>query len=120
MRYFPRDIYNCMPCSYVSVGVAYENLYGKSFEFEELSGYKEDGYLNLDEMNKFIRSKLPIKKKVYYKRTDRITLKEFMSTNIEKCIVCVLGHYLYVEDKYYWSFFDNENDKVVCVWYIKE
>lgn len=119
MRYFPRDIYNCMPCSYVSVGVAYENLYGKSFEFEELDEYREDGYLNLDDMNKFIRSKLPIKKKVYYKRTERITLKEFISTNSERCVVCVLGHYLYVEDKSYWSFFDNDEDEVVCVWYIK-
>lgn len=120
MRYFPRDYYNDKPCSYVSVGVAYENLVGRSFNLPLQEELKENGYFTLDKMNKFIRFVLPIKRKVYFKRNERMLLKDLLGSNDEKCIVCVLGHYIYVDCQDYWSFFDNENDEVVCVWYIKE
>lgn len=120
MRYFPRDYYNDKPCSYVSVGIAYENIVGKSFDLPLQDELKDDGYFTLDNMNKFIRSVLPIKRKVYFKRNERMLLKDLFGSNSEKCIVCVIGHYIYVDGQDYWSFFDNENDEVVCIWYIKQ
>ena len=69
--------------------------------------------------NKFIRSFLKIKKKQYFKRTERVSLKEFLEKNTERCCVCVYGHFIYVDGNDYWSFFDNDNDKIVCIWYIE-
>lgn len=47
-------------------------------------------------------------------------LLQFLSENTNRAAVCVLGHFIYVNGEDYWSFFNNENDPVVCVWYIKE
>lgn len=120
MRYLPRDVYDCFPCSYVAVGCAYENTNGKAFNLPLQDGLKDDGYFTLDNMNKFIRGIFSVKKKVYYKRNERMILSEFLKTNTENCIVCLLGHYIFVSEKDYWSFFDNVNDDVVCVWYLKD
>lgn len=119
MRITPDSKYEDKPCSYVAVGCAYEDIIKYCFHAAILGHIKEDGYMTLDEANKFIREFLPVRKKVYYKRTERMSLKDFLKTNEEKCCVCTLGHYIYVDQKNYWSFFDNENDPVVCVWYLR-
>lgn len=59
-------------------------------------------------------------KYVYYKRGERPALKEFLKTNFEKCGICVYGHFIYAEGPDYWSFFDNDNDEIVAIWYLKE
>ena len=46
-----------------------------------------------------------------------ITLSEFLKDHKEPCGICVLGHFLFAANGDYWSFFDNDQDKVVCVWY---
>ena len=120
MRIVPNKKYDGFPCSYVGTGCACERITGKPFDAPLPDGLKNDGYLSLDLANKFLRAHLPVSRKVYFKRTERITLGEFLKNNEQKCCICVLGHFLYAEGHDYWSFFENEDDPVVCVWYLQE
>lgn len=119
MRIKPNDKYDNMPCSYVGVGCAYEDIYNKEFDEPLPDGMKQDGYLSLDNANKFIRQHLDVKKKKYFKGDERMTLAQFLEMNEEKCCVCVYGHFIYVNKHDYWSFFNNDHTEVVCVWYLK-
>lgn len=118
MRYRPSDKYRGLPCSYVGTGCAYEDITGMVFQEPLPPGLKEDGWLTIDNMNRFIRSLLPVKKKTYFKRGERMKLCDFLATNIERCGVCVYGHFIYVRGHDYWSFFNNENDDIVCIWFL--
>lgn len=118
MRITPKSIYNGLPCSFVAVGCAVGEKNEDLMRFAD--GLKDDGYLSLDNMNKYIRSLLPIQKKQYFKRGERPILKDLLENNQRKAVVCLLGHYVYVDGKDYWSFFENEYDDVVCIWWIKE
>lgn len=113
-RITPDAIYDGLPCSVVAVGCAL----GSGSEIM-VNGLKADGYLTLDNMNRYIRSLLPIQKKEYFKRGTRPLLKDFLEGNKKRAVVCLLGHYVYVDKEDYWSFFKNEYDEVVCVWWIK-
>ena len=118
MRYLPEKHLQDHPCSIVAIASAKKDLnINTDTNFPEK--LREDGYLSLDDMNKLIRENLPVKKKQYFKRTERILLEDFLENNIEKCIVCVYGHYIYVSGEDYWSFFQNEKDKIVCIWFLK-
>jgi hypothetical protein len=118
MRWIPDYKFYGLPCSYVGTACAYENITGKSFPGPFPIGLKADGYLSLDNENRYIRKLLPVIKKEYYKRGERPLLKDFLKDNKGKCCICVYGHFLYADGGDYWSFFDNENDEVVCIWYI--
>jgi len=118
MRISPDNKYIGLPCSYVGTGCAYENVFKKPFAVPMIENLKDDGWSTLENTNKYVRSVLPIKKKIYYKRSERFKLKEFLKTNDVKCLVCVYGHFIYVDSSDYWSFFDNEEDDVVCIWYL--
>ena len=120
MRIEPSIKYQGMPCSYVGTGCAYEDITGKEFSAAFPDTLRDDGYLTLDGKNKFLRQFLKVRRKVYYKRSERIPLRDFLVMNTKKCCVCVYGHFVYVNGKDYWSFFGNENDPVVCVWYLKD
>lgn len=120
MRYEPDAKYNGMPCSYVGAGCAYEDVTKKDFDLPLPPGLRNDGWLTLNNMNKFIRGLLPIRKKVYFKRGERPKLKDFLKDNEERCGVCVYGHFIYVNGHDYWSFFNNDENRVVCIWYIKD
>lgn len=118
MRHLPEKFLYDMPCSIVAITSAKKDL---NINTETIlpNNLKENGYLDLNSMNKLIRTNLPVKKKQYFKRTERILLENFLEDNTEKCIVCVYGHYIYVNGEDYWSFFPNEKDKIVCLWYLK-
>lgn len=120
MRITPAARYQGMPCSYVGTGCAYEDYYGEPFPALPSPELKEDGWLTLEGNNRYIRAYLPVRKKVYYKRSERPRLRDFLAKNNEKCGVCVYGHFIYVNGHDYWSFFDNDDDPVVCVWYLRE
>lgn len=75
------------------------------------------GYVTLSEANRFIRANLNVRKRMDFKRGSRPLLKDLNLNG--KAIVCVLGHYLYLNHETYYSFFDNENDEVVAVWELK-
>lgn len=75
MRYEPDAKYNGMPCSYVGAGCAYEDVTKKDFDLPLPPGLRNDGWLTLDNMNRFIRGLLPIRKKVYFKRGGTAKIK---------------------------------------------
>jgi len=121
MRYEPDPKFRELPCSMVGTGCAYEYLKGDYFSTARKNypfGLKPDGYLSLDLEDKYIRQFLSVKKKRYYKKDERITLSEFLKTCKEPAAICVLGHFIFAAGGDYWSFFDNDNDLVVCVWYL--
>ena len=120
MRIIPKKKYRGLPCSYVGTGCAYENITGEKFTAPLPDGLGDTGWATLRILNNYVRQYLPIEKKVYYKRSERFKLKDFLASNTKKAGVCVLGHFIYVDGKNYWSFFNNDNDYNVCIWYIKE
>lgn len=120
MRKTPPKVYNGIPCSIVSVGCALGENNKSVIQKAKGLELKNNGYLTLKDMNKYIRSCISIQKYEYYKRTERFTLKELLNNNTKKAIVCLLGHYVYIDSKDYYSFFKNEEDNVVAIWWIKE
>ena len=118
MRHEPNPKYHNFPCSVVGTGTAYEYLTGNSFPMIMPKGIKDNGYLPLADEDAYIRQFLMVKKKKYYQRKDRITLSHFLSDYKGAAAVCVLGHFIFVDNGNYWSFFDNDEDPVVCVWYL--
>lgn len=93
MRINPSKKYQNMPCSYVSVGCAFEDITGQTFKTNLPSKLKADGYLSLDEMNKFIRKHLTVRKKKYFPQKDRMSLRDFLRDNDDRCLICVIGHF---------------------------
>lgn len=123
MRIAPLSKFVGLPCSYVTVGTAFEDYFSRSFDVEFASvanEVKNDGYLTLDVMTRFIRTYLPVRKKLYFRRDDRIKLVDLLSINGYRACVCVRGHFVYVCGHDYYSFFDNEQDDVICIWYLED
>ena len=119
MKITPDKKYENLPCSQVAAGCAYEDIHDRKLSGTVAIKLKNaEGYATLKEVNKVVRAVLPVSKQKYFPRSERITLKEFLATNNKKCTVCVLGHYIYVNNQDYYSFFENEDDPVVCVWYL--
>lgn len=118
MRITPSNKYKGLPCCYVGTGCAYEDITNERFKAKLPEGLGKSGWATLQILNSFVRDNLPVEKKVYYKRADRFKLRDFLKQNTKKAGVCVLGHFIYVNGDKYWSFFNNLDDEVVCVWYI--
>lgn len=104
------------PCSVTALACALGELPVDVEDYMER--LKEDGYASLETANKYIRANLDIRKRITYKKGERPSLKNL---HLKDCaIVCVIGHFLYLEEETYYSFYDNSNDEVVCVWIIKD
>lgn len=112
-RISPNEALRGVPCSIVAVSCAtgVEKAHGGI-------QLKSGGYATLAEMNKYVRSHLQVKRQVKYRRGERPKLKDLHLQG--RGIVCVLGHYLYLDGETYYSFFKNSEDDVVCVWILKE
>lgn len=113
-RIAPPAVFDGFPCSQTAVGSAL------GLFTEAPAGLKPDGYLSLDAMNRYIRSRLPVEKVESFRRGERPTLAEFLKSRDGCYVICVEGHFLYAEGETYWSFFDNDDDLVVRAWHIKE
>ena len=122
MRFEPDPKYSGLPCSVVGTGCAYEYTTGNYFPLNSKTtrpyGIRPDGYLPLDAEDKYIRGFVQVDRKKYYKRGERPLLKDFLATNDKVCAVCVYGHFIFVAKNTYWSFFDNDNDEIVQIWYL--
>ena len=116
-RITPKDFYLDLPCSVVSIGCASELLRG-TFDYDKIRVFSEqasrnDNYATLRSVNEQVRRFFQVKKYTYYTRAERKALRQFQ---LENAIVCVYGHFVYVHGDSYYSYFDNDNDKVVAVW----
>ena len=113
-RIIPGNQYLNMPCSVVAVGCALHGTTALNGLFS--NDLHNDGYLSLKGMNALARANLPVKRFYKFKRGERPTLEELAKALNRNAIICVLGHFLYVEGNSYYSFFENEKDQVVAVW----
>lgn len=112
----PAEVYEELPCSMVALGSALGLADEERVSELASDALKDDGYLTLDGMNKLIRAHMKVKRTMYYRRFERPTLEQFMRRFKGKAIVCLLGHYIYVDGDEYYSFFENSQDPVVKVW----
>ena len=113
IRKTPNDYLADSPCLVTA-------LYCATGLFESPHGYpnlKKDGYATLSAANKWIRENLDIKTRTDYKRGERPKLKDLHLDG--QAVVCVLGHYIFLDHETYWSFFDNEDDDIVVVWILE-
>ncbi len=103
-----------LPCSMCAVACAFGAMP------TGVPAMRSDGYATLASANKFIRANLPVRRRKDYKRGERKTLSQLFgdpaNRPAEKAVVCVLGHYVYVDGTTYWSFFENDDDEVVAIW----
>lgn len=118
-RHTPRNIYRRKPCSVVAVGCALKCTDESALKALKSPLLHSDGYLSLDGMNRLARANLSVKKRLNFKRGQRPILRDFCHGFSGKAIVCVAGHYVYVEGGDYWSFFWNGDDEVISVWEIE-
>ena len=113
------DIYKGLPCSVVSVGCALgiDDIFRLSDLFS--GDLHEDGYLSLDGMNRLIRANMGVKKAESYRRGERPALRDWAHEHTgQRAIICLLGHFIYFDGRDYHSFFENDDDPVVKVWYL--
>lgn len=113
-RIVPSDKLQGVPCSLVAVACAL----GVDTPPAESRPKLKDGYASLDEMNKYVRANLAVRKRVNFKRGNRPLLRELKPGT--RAVVCVRGHFLYHDGRDYHSFLWNGGDEVVTVWYLKE
>lgn len=97
-----------LPCAMVAVACA------RNTSEADTDVSMRDGYVSLPSMNKYARRLLNVRRQVKFKRGERPLLKDLHFPG--KAIVCVLGHYIYLEGETYYSFFKNSGDEVVCLW----
>ncbi len=119
MRIQPNERFKNMPCSMVALYYAYKDIYKQYIAVDHIIRTRPDGYLALSKMNTYINMFFKIKKTEQYGKTKRFPLGEFLLKNNRKCLICVLGHYIYVDGKDYYSFFNNYGDEVVKIWYVE-
>ena len=110
IRKLPKDTFLNVPCLVTAVCCALNDT-RCLVDYPDL---RMDGYATLASANKWIRRNLSVTKRTDYKRGERSKLKDLHLDG--RAIICVLGHYIYVDGETYWSFFDNEYDDVVTVW----
>ena len=111
-RIVPDEKFYDLPCSIVAVSLA------KGGQIIPTEVSKTDGYMTLRDMNTYVRQNLSVAKRTDYKRGQRPILKALRLDG--RAIVCVLGHYIYLENETYYSFFQNDYDQVVAVWKLKD
>ena len=118
-RIVPDDIYRELPCSVVAVGCALNITSQDALQSLKSADLHSDGYLSLRAMETLIKANMEIRGKRYYKRDERILLRDFAHQNEgKKAVICLLGHYAYFDGRDYHSFFWNGGDPVVQVWFV--
>ena len=74
MRITPDNKFLDLPCAHVAIGIAYERRFHDPFPQQALSISRANGYCTLREADSAIRHLLPVRKKVYFKRNERMAL----------------------------------------------
>lgn len=113
-----------LSCSTLSLSCAMANRYTPEDRMPTLEDIKRgihfyhEGYRSLKDMNKVVRFMFNVRKYRYFTKKERVPLKKIKTLGGERAIICVLGHYIYVENDNYYSFFNNDNDLVVAIWFL--
>lgn len=124
---FACEFLSHQPCSVVALNCAlryFGRINGNECDtLTEYVSYREsDGYCSLANMKKAVKSLFPKSKFIYFKGNERDTLDEvqgfYGGFSNRQAIVCVLGHYIFLNGHDYYSYFFNNEDKVVAIWFI--
>ena len=118
-RIIPSDFYKNKPCSVVAVGCALGIASESALNALKSPFLREDGYLSLKGMNRLIRANAEVLWRRDFKRGSRPVLRDFCHEFKGRAVVCVQGHFVFVNDGDYYSFFYNGNDEVISVWALK-
>lgn len=106
------------PCSILALGLALMKV-GR-FPKNDLGVKVDDrGYCQLRNMDMAIRNHFSVVHYQYIRPEKRKKLGEYI-TFPGLYIVCVKGHYIFIQDKDYYSFFNNLDDEVVAYWKLEE
>lgn len=119
-RILPNKIYRGRPCSVVALGCAMHITDPEALSALYSPVLKKDGYLSLKGMTALVRECTGSRRRWLFKRESRPSLRDFCHTFKGKAVVCVLGHYVYVEGGDYYSFQYNGDDPVVAVWVLSD
>lgn len=116
MRIEPDQKYSEIPCSYASLYIAMD-----VFRKTDPKPVVPDGtsYLTLDAADRLFKKYFPRARRYYYNKDNRVILNLFLQTNNQKVIICVKGHYLFANGRNYYSFFDNNLDEIIGIWYLQ-
>ena len=117
-RIVPDRIYRGLPCSVVAVGCALGIGSSDALRALYSDSMHRDGYLSLNGMNALVRKNMKVIRRTNYRRGERPCLRDFCHGFDGKAIVCVSGHFVYVDNGNYHSFFRNGDDDVIAVWEI--
>ena len=117
-RILPDDVYKKLPCSVVAVGSALKTVDRNVIKGLFSADLKSDGYLSLRGMNDLVRANLSVTRRDNFKRGQRPCLRDFCHGYSGRAVLCLLGHYVYIEKGDYYSFFFNGDDQVVSAWYL--
>ena len=105
------------PCSILALGLALKDL-NVPVKGDLGVTVDKDGYCQLTNMMVAIKRHISVIRYRYIKPGSRKKLKDY-TLFPGKYIVCVKGHYIYVKDTEYYSFFDNSEDEVIAYWLLK-
>ena len=110
-----------LPCSSVVLYVASKE-FGVDYNEIRYPKTTKQGYCSLVDMTKAL-SDIFLFDYIYYTKDERFYLKDIESLSkrygMKKAIICVRGHYIYVDDDTYYSFFPNLGDEVIAIWFLK-
>lgn len=118
-RILPDKIYQGKPCSVVSVGCAMKIGSEDALQALFSSKLRSDGYLSLKGMDELARANLSVTRRSDFRRGQRPCLRDFCHGYSGKAVVCLRGHFVYVEGGDYYSFYFNGDSEVVTVWYLE-
>ena len=123
--HIPARFFENRPCSVVAINCALKDFGKIDDDLTDLSDIveiNENGYLSIANMDKVVKHFFTTAKKRYFGKKDRISLFShhwYYDTFANKrAIVCVEGHYLYITNYNYYSYFNNTNDLVVAIWFL--
>lgn len=112
------------PCSVVALNCALKDfvLIEEPKKFDDELKCWTFGYLKLNDFHKVIKKYFPKVKKHIFEKQNRETLFDadyhYDAFVLAKAIACVKGHYIYVNNDTYYSYFNNDNDELVAVWFL--
>lgn len=117
-RIMPKPILSAVPCSVCAMACALGVTDRNALKPLKSPKLHADGYLSLNDMNSLVRANLKVTRRENYRRGERPILRDFCHGYSGRAIVCLEGHYVYVEGGNYHSFFWNGDCRIVSVWYL--
>lgn len=99
MRLIPDSRFAGMPCSYTGTATAYEKTTGKVFAHPFPEGLKRDGWLTLNDENKYIRKYLSIRKSSISREESGLNSATFLKVTLKNAVYVFLDTFCMLTEK---------------------